>query len=591
MNKNWLFLIGIFVGVLLLLPRQINYQSLPDEQFAEFRSTPRLNCDVCANQQRPVAFRPTTSPSSSFEHLYQVLPTQISSYVSPAGHFRLWFVTQTVDAVPTKDANSTGRSDWVETAADAFDDAWFQQIDQMGFIAPPNDSAYAPAGTPALNVGLDGLFDVYFLDLSANLISGFTQSEWQAPPNSARSGGSSSYIVIENDFAGKDDAEREVYLRITAAHEFHHAVQYGYSLDMPRWWMEATAVFAEDKAMPQVNSYVPYTNLFLESPQLPLWKRGGSREYGATVWPQFLANYYSQGRADILRSIYAYTASHPGSANFFNSIDAVLRSETGDSMDKAFSQFTVWNYFTGSRDDKRHYADGAAFREVSLTGLLNYPPNITRNADPAVLPQGLGCNYLQFENLSFIKAGNFRIRFDGQGDGAYRWRVALIVFTNTGFSYTTEISLNSATNDGGIIFENPYLLDRIIMIPAVVSYSSAGLSYTYSAEIVPATIATEEPDPTQFAPITDVSAFPNPFREQIQFAINLNGNLPSDPALTLSIYNAAGQKVRDLLNDQPASGAIFWDGRDNNGRRLNAGVYLYRLTAGRQVLQGKITLL
>jgi flagellar hook assembly protein FlgD len=50
----------------------------------------------------------------------------------------------------------------------------------------------------------------------------------------------------------------------------------------------------------------------------------------------------------------------------------------------------------------------------------------------------------------------------------------------------------------------------------------------------------------------------------------------------LAIYNLLGEKIRTLVNAQQPAGIqqATWDGRDEHGRRVSSGVYLYRLEAG-----------
>ena len=72
--------------------------------------------------------------------------------------------------------------------------------------------------------------------------------------------------------------------------------------------------------------------------------------------------------------------------------------------------------------------------------------------------------------------------------------------------------------------------------------------------------------------------YPNPFNSSttIQFS------LQQQEDVGLDIYNLAGQKVTTLAQGQREVGtyALRWDGRDDEGRDLASGVYLYRLLAG-----------
>jgi hypothetical protein len=72
--------------------------------------------------------------------------------------------------------------------------------------------------------------------------------------------------------------------------------------------------------------------------------------------------------------------------------------------------------------------------------------------------------------------------------------------------------------------------------------------------------------------------YPNPFNAGtvIRFALPVGGDVE------LSIFNLAGQQVAKLANGLREAGTytVRWDGRDDSGRELASGVYLYRLRTG-----------
>ncbi|WP_041806294.1 FlgD immunoglobulin-like domain containing protein [Rhodothermus marinus] len=61
----------------------------------------------------------------------------------------------------------------------------------------------------------------------------------------------------------------------------------------------------------------------------------------------------------------------------------------------------------------------------------------------------------------------------------------------------------------------------------------------------------------------------------------------------LVVYDLLGRSVRTLLEGPLAPGVheVVWDGRNDAGVRLPAGLYLLRLEAGRQMQSRTITLL
>ena len=83
---------------------------------------------------------------------------------------------------------------------------------------------------------------------------------------------------------------------------------------------------------------------------------------------------------------------------------------------------------------------------------------------------------------------------------------------------------------------------------------------------------------------------PNPFNSSttIRFA------LPLSQDVELSLFNLVGQRVATLVKGRRESGmhSVHWDGRDDDGRELASGVYLYRLQTsdGKQVETRKMVL-
>jgi len=73
-------------------------------------------------------------------------------------------------------------------------------------------------------------------------------------------------------------------------------------------------------------------------------------------------------------------------------------------------------------------------------------------------------------------------------------------------------------------------------------------------------------------------SYPNPAKE----GLRINYALPKESQVSLKIYNVMGQLVRALREgkEKPGFYAATWDGKDQQGRRVASGVYLYRMEAG-----------
>jgi hypothetical protein len=82
------------------------------------------------------------------------------------------------------------------------------------------------------------------------------------------------------------------------------------------------------------------------------------------------------------------------------------------------------------------------------------------------------------------------------------------------------------------------------------------------------------------------TSFPNPATDNIKFNFN---NLSNNSKI--NIYNFLGQLVKQI-NITQASGEITWNGMNNGGEKVSAGIYFYVLSDNNNSFaKGKITIL
>ena len=91
--------------------------------------------------------------------------------------------------------------------------------------------------------------------------------------------------------------------------------------------------------------------------------------------------------------------------------------------------------------------------------------------------------------------------------------------------------------------------------------------------------------PTEFA----TNVYPNPFNP----STTISYDLPSDALISIVIYDATGQVVRQLVNEQRFAGRyqVRWDAKDNLGRSVGSGVYIAKVEAGSFSASQKMLLL
>jgi hypothetical protein len=82
---------------------------------------------------------------------------------------------------------------------------------------------------------------------------------------------------------------------------------------------------------------------------------------------------------------------------------------------------------------------------------------------------------------------------------------------------------------------------------------------------------------------------PNPFQSTTQVSYDL----PHGQHVDLSIFDVTGRRVRQLVDGYRPAGthSTQWDGDDDHGRKLGAGVYLSRLRVGGATAVGRLALI
>ncbi|MFZ5519435.1 MAG: FG-GAP-like repeat-containing protein [Candidatus Zhuqueibacterota bacterium] len=85
--------------------------------------------------------------------------------------------------------------------------------------------------------------------------------------------------------------------------------------------------------------------------------------------------------------------------------------------------------------------------------------------------------------------------------------------------------------------------------------------------------------------------YPNPFNQQTRIRYRLSSKFEKQVAIT--IYDINGKEVSKLTDEQqtPGEHEVVWDGRDQQGKEVNSGMYLCRLSIGSAQQAKKLILL
>lgn len=295
-------------------------------------------------------------------------PVMQKDRLSPSGRFRIHYDTTGIDAPalittgPAPQRIENTYEQYVDSVATIFDFCLRQETDSLGYAEPPPDGQQG--GGPEYDIYIEPRTkDDFGAETPVDLIEDGPRQRF------------SSFIVIDNDYldfrtAGMDG------LKITAAHEFHHAVQvgaYGIWNTVPNsdfYFYELTSVWMEHVLYPSIHDYYfdlpTYFERFRDSQgrsySFTTWEPPTFAGYERSIWAHFLVKRFGQ---EVMREIWEGMRANP----FLQSVSEVLQRH-GSTIESEFSLFSYWNFFTADRADSvRFYAEGASYPR--------YVPNAT----------------------------------------------------------------------------------------------------------------------------------------------------------------------------------------------------------------------
>ncbi len=87
--------------------------------------------------------------------------------------------------------------------------------------------------------------------------------------------------------------------------------------------------------------------------------------------------------------------------------------------------------------------------------------------------------------------------------------------------------------------------------------------------------------------------YPNPFNPSTTIAFDIPGNSAAKQHVTLAVYDIRGRLVKTLISSElePRNHKVTWNGKDESGKPVPSGIYLYTLKAGEERHTCKMTVL
>ena len=460
------------------------------------------------------------------------------------------------NAISTTDLNNNTIPDYIETMGEIFEYIWFYFEDTLGYSPPPGDGS----------IGGSEKYDIFIENLPSNYFAiTYTTSIANASENSC-----ASYIKMRNNYNGTvfQNLTEIENIKITAAHEFFHAIQFSYNCYERFWLMEATAVWSEDEIYDNINDHYRY---------MPSWFQNSSKTiddesnhmYGSFILFQYLDEHL--GGPDIIKTIWEESRSRANSVSdiSFISIDAAL-SSIGSSFNSALNSMRIANKIMSNHPNAEPYTYKEA-DDYPITGPYEIA-SLVFNDEPVTYDQNAlslySSNYIKL-NLS-SSARIFIENKDGPIDDLFgavmfkhKNRENWTIYQGYDFNIDPSINIEWATLLVSAQDQNENDWDYKVTI-----------SEGYNEDLILRRI------------------YPNPYiYKNSKIEIKLLSTTPQ--SITINIYNILGQNIVkwNVDIDGPGETELLWDRKNNIGKIVSNGVYYIEMIGQNKRIVEKITLL
>ncbi len=345
--------------------------------------------------------------------------------------FCVHWARRTADAPPSGDRDRDGIPDQVETTRAVVSQVWRRTVTRGGYRAPLRDGSR----------GGNGKLDVYLADIGDAGVFGYCATERKVSGN-ARYG----YCVLDDDYSRDQFGTNTplANLKVTAAHEFFHAVQFAYDAFDDPWFMESTATWIEDEIYDGVNDNRYYlANSPLSFPARPLdLDRRSLHVYGSWIWWRYLTERFPGARKTglpvLVRTVWrAADSADTTRPNLYSlrALEKVLTAR-GQQISQLYGSFSTANRRPGA-----FYEEGSAYptAPVSLGPYDMTSEQRTVRAVPTL-------SHLSSETAAFRPQGaaTTRLRIDVDvPDAVHEPVVRAVVVRTNGTARVTRLSLSS----------------------------------------------------------------------------------------------------------------------------------------------------
>ena len=474
-------------------------------------------------------------------------------------YFRFHYSTSGPHAVDTKDINNNLRPDYVEDVIKVFDYVADKLHNEMGYTRPPSDGYYSSTR----DKGGSNHYDIYIRSIPSKYY-GYVQPEEYSQGNGDNERSElrneknafTSYMAIRNNYKKFSLSELE-NIKVTAAHEYFHAIQFGYDGWEKPWLLEASAIWMEEEIYDEINDCYQYMKDWFKYPHKSL-DESGFHWYGSFIFFEYIEQH--MGGSDTIRKIMEASVQSNSKEKDGShlAINQALKLNN-HSFQKALNGMSVANQIMSSFESKNYSYEEAESYPVdgpTISDIINFQFGRKDTINSSKLSR-FGSEYFQV-----ISNDPVLINLTNKSGSLPDLQLNAILKKNdNSYSIISSPSINI----------DPSELKSIFL--SIVSQDTIGGNWDYQLSVENGKSGTNINSPIEFVLNRP---YPNPFNGSIKFSLYVI----KDSKITIDLIGINGRRIIRLFSGELSSGNhnYNWRGIDQNGSQVSSGVYYIKVS-------------
>jgi hypothetical protein len=459
----------------------------------------------------------------------------------------------------------------------------------MQFVRPPGDGWYTQ-----IDDGGSDHYDVYIFNLETGYY-GYVQAEDYAQNNSPITRGDNefsegaeeeramvTFMALRNNYNDFSGIESEI-IEVTSAHEFFHAVQYGYDGWEAGWLLESTAVWMEEHHYDNINDCYQFLQEFFEEPYLAL-NYDVNRGYGAYIYFSYLTD--NRVSNDLIRTVFERSREY-NSYDLDYSIPTVMTALNDYDLDfeTVTHDFFIANGMLSNSDS---------------AGMYQYSESNTFPMDLPTLEQTITASSdttLYYYNQVLETYSALYYLVDTQDSTWNNLVIDLLTEDSDNMRYyvtsIVEHKNDSTPNTFDVLTAQTQTIDVSSVDTVIFVVSAFGYDTIYSdfSMRIIKNSSVEMATDMELIPISNQyslkTPYPNPFNAQV----TIQYTIPNSKSFDIAIYDILGNEIRRFQSEQIGKQSIIWNGKDQYGIPVSSGMYIVNMSADSFTQSRRILLL